>query len=132
MKFFKKLRIFSNQAGATLTEFAILAPVSFMILLGIVESGRIYWFNNSLQFAVNAAGRYLMVNTSATNYQVTSAVSSNLGVAPNNLVVTVTSSTASGITYKTISATMSASFITGVMPNGALTLSAQNTVPILP
>lgn len=43
--------------GATAVEFAIVAPVLLMLLLGIMEGGRALWTQNALSFAVEQAAR---------------------------------------------------------------------------
>jgi Flp pilus assembly protein TadG len=56
--FLKKLRIFRrHRRGATAIEFALLAPVYFTLLLGIIETGVLFYSQNTLQFATLTAGR---------------------------------------------------------------------------
>jgi Flp pilus assembly protein TadG len=45
------------RGGATAVEFAIVAPVLLMLLLGIMEGGRALWTQNALSFAVEQAAR---------------------------------------------------------------------------
>jgi Flp pilus assembly protein TadG len=56
--FLKKLRNFRrHRRGATAVEFALLAPVYFTLLLGIIETGVLFYSQNTLQFATLTAGR---------------------------------------------------------------------------
>jgi Flp pilus assembly protein TadG len=47
----------SGTAGTAAIEFALLAPVVFLMFLGIVEFGRLLWTQASLQYAVQASAR---------------------------------------------------------------------------
>lgn len=50
--------------GTTAVEFAVLAPVFVLMLLGIFEFGRALWTQASLQYATQRAARCAAVNTS--------------------------------------------------------------------
>jgi Flp pilus assembly protein TadG len=52
---FKKIR--SNRDGLAITEFALIAPVLFMALLGIFDMGHRAYLNSVLYGAVQKAGR---------------------------------------------------------------------------
>jgi Flp pilus assembly protein TadG len=46
-----------DRSGATAVEFALLAPVLFMFLMGILEMGLALWMQNSLDYSVAEAAR---------------------------------------------------------------------------
>jgi Flp pilus assembly protein TadG len=46
-----------DQAGAAAVEFAMIAPVFFALLLGIVDVGRYMWTLNTMQYAIDDAVR---------------------------------------------------------------------------
>jgi Flp pilus assembly protein TadG len=50
--------------GTTVIEFAMLLPVLLLMLLGVIEFGRLMWTQASLQAAVEAAARCLAVTSS--------------------------------------------------------------------
>jgi Flp pilus assembly protein TadG len=50
-----------NTAGATAVEFALAAPILFLLMFSIIEFGRAWWAKNSLQYAVERAARYAVV-----------------------------------------------------------------------
>jgi Flp pilus assembly protein TadG len=66
-RFRKKLRVLRRhlRAGATRgavgIEFAFIAPVFFTLLLGILETGILFYAQNTLQYSVQTTGR--MVRT---------------------------------------------------------------------
>ena len=57
-------RIFHDQAGGTIVEFALTAPLMLMLLFGIIESGRMVWTYQALQHGAQMAARCASVNTS--------------------------------------------------------------------
>jgi Flp pilus assembly protein TadG len=50
-----------SDTGATAVEFAIVAPLLFLVMFGIIELGRAWWTKSSLQYAVERAARYYAV-----------------------------------------------------------------------
>lgn len=57
-------RVWHERNGNAAVEFALLAPVFLLMLLGIVEFGRLFWTQSSLQHAVEAAARCAAINSS--------------------------------------------------------------------
>ena len=62
-----RIRNFSrSNAGSTAVEFALAAPILFLLMFGVVEFGRAWWTKSSLQLAIERAARYAVVcNTPA-------------------------------------------------------------------
>ena len=52
--------------GVTAVEAAIVLPIMITLLFGIVESGFVVWQWNTMEFAVDRAGRWAMLNHSDT------------------------------------------------------------------
>src|SRR5215216_5330521 len=50
-------KIFRDDRGATLVEFALVALPVFLFILCIVQTAWIVWIDNILQISVNAAAR---------------------------------------------------------------------------
>jgi Flp pilus assembly protein TadG len=48
--------------GAAAVEAALVLPVLFLFIFGIIEFGRAVWQWNTMLLAVEQAGRYVMVN----------------------------------------------------------------------
>ncbi len=115
-------------------ELAFLLPVFLSFLLGVMEFSRAYWILDSMQFAVDEAGRYAMLNTSAADSQIVSTAKSNLySLNSSNFTVTSVPQTSGGINYKVITATYSFGFIVpDLLPYGNLTLTRSTTVPLIP
>ena len=60
--------------GAVAIEFALGLPIFLAMIYGVFEFGRIYWTQNTMEFAVEEAARFTMVNPNATNGQITAVV----------------------------------------------------------
>ena len=56
----KRRRWWRSRSGASAVEFAIIAPVFFLFLMGIFEFGRLFWVQVSLQHAVEQTVRNAM------------------------------------------------------------------------
>jgi Flp pilus assembly protein TadG len=54
--------IWRDEGGATALEFALLAPVFFMLVFGIVALGMLFWTQVGLQHGVEMAARCASVN----------------------------------------------------------------------
>ena len=52
----------SRSAGQALVEFAIVAPVFFLLLFGIIEAGRFILYYETLNNATREGARYAIVN----------------------------------------------------------------------
>ena len=131
LRFIKRFR--AHNSGATTIEFAISFIVFVTTLFAVLEFGRIYWLRASLQEAVNVAGRYVLLNASATDAQIrTQVTNSAAGLVTANITTTITSPTISGVNYKTIISTYPLPMMTYIMPGDSYTLTGTATVPLVP
>ena len=53
--------------GAAVVEAALVLPLLFLLILGIVQFGMAFWQWNTMLLAVEQAGRYVMVHSSDTS-----------------------------------------------------------------
>ena len=60
----RKLR--RNEAGSTMAEFAVVAAVFFMILIGIIEFARFFYTHNALTDAARRGARYAALHPEAS------------------------------------------------------------------
>src|SRR4029077_14055380 len=63
-KFLNRLRADANK-GSAAVEFAMVAPAFFLLLMGTVEAGVIFFAQSSLQNAVNDTARLIRTGQSA-------------------------------------------------------------------
>lgn len=80
----------ASDQGSAAVEFAILLPALLLLILGTIEFGRIYWARTTVQYAIDDAARYAMINTAATATQIRDrALASAIGLPAEDLSFTV-------------------------------------------
>jgi Flp pilus assembly protein TadG len=47
-----------SRSGQSMVEFALVAPLFFLLVFGITDFGRLFFTQETLQFALREAGRY--------------------------------------------------------------------------
>ncbi len=57
--------------GQGLVEFALVVPIFFLMLIGVMEMGRLLWMNHELTNGTREAARYAMVHGSEASTCVT-------------------------------------------------------------
>ncbi len=120
--------------GSAAVEFALVAPVFFTVIFGIIESGYTYLSYNSMQFARDQAARYAMLHPLATSDQIKSQITSHLfNIPAQGLVLTVENQTINSKSYKRIVLSYPVdSVVSGAFGSEQLTLSTETTVPTIP
>ncbi len=68
------MRFIRARRGAVALEFALGLPIFLAMIYGVFEFGRIFWTQNTMEFAIEEAARFAMVNPNATNAQITTIV----------------------------------------------------------
>ncbi|HEC14342.1 MAG TPA: pilus assembly protein [Rhodospirillales bacterium] len=124
--FFKCLR------GATAVEFALVAPIFLVFLLGTIETGRALWIKSSMQFAVEETTRFAMVNTGATTAALESMAQTKvpgLSMAPD-ITFTATPSSSGGKDYMKVSASYDFNAVVPLVNVLTITLTASSRVPL--
>ena len=61
------LRLLSCRRGATIVEFAFVAPVFLAMIFGVIDIARATWTFGSLNYAAERAARYASIHTSDSN-----------------------------------------------------------------
>lgn len=89
-----------NERGGSLIEFTVIATVFFLMLVGIVAAGNLYYTHNALVEATRRGARYAVMNPSGSTTAVTNVVlygtatpaegatSLIYNLTPDNVVVT--------------------------------------------
>lgn len=68
------MRFIRARRGAVALEFALGLPIFLAMIYGVFEFGRIFWTQNTMEFAIEEAARFTMVNPNATSAQITTLV----------------------------------------------------------
>jgi Flp pilus assembly protein TadG len=132
-----KRRLFhflENEKGMTAVEFSFGLIPLLLLLFGVFETGRLYYVRSNLQNAAFAGERYAMINTSATNSQISSQVSQKItAVSPAAVTITVQNQTIGGKPYKQITLAYNFSSAAASLVNyNNIPLSVQASVPVIP
>lgn len=84
------------QRGGTLVELALVLPVFFLIIFGILDFGRAIWAYNTIAYAAREGVRYAIVRGSVNVHPATAndigqiVIGQANGLDPAKLTVTVT------------------------------------------
>jgi Flp pilus assembly protein TadG len=121
---------FGDQRGGAVIEFAILGPVFFTILLGIVEMGRMFYVRQALEYATEEAARYYMLNPTTASTNVTTALQNAMagGMGPDVSVGYTDTASCNGnpvVTCTLITATYNYTPVAQFLPLVAQTLTAK-------
>lgn len=114
--------------GGVALEFALIAPVFFSLLMGLVEIGLLIWMQLALQQGVEAAARCASVDKRlcGTSAQVQSyAAAQSEGLSPPASVFTFTSASCGNL----VQASFTPSYLPA-FPVPMRTLTAQACFPI--
>ena len=112
----------SSEGGAVAVEFALLAPVLVMILLGLMEFGRAYTVQTSLTNAARESVRSMAINSSQASARTAAknaATQLTPALADGNITFSAASCTVGSQMTVTISYNLST--ITGIAGPFAMT-----------
>ena len=119
--------------GAAVVEAALVLPLLFLLILGIVQFGMAFWQWNTMLLAVEQAGRYVMVNNascdaSCAESQMQTVLSgASVCTTPTSGQMCVSAYKPTGSSSMTLSAAYSFSPLAFLPP---FTISSQGTVPL--
>ncbi|HKT16659.1 MAG TPA: TadE family protein [Stellaceae bacterium] len=119
-------RALLERCGAAAVEFALTVPILLLVMLGIIEFGRILWAQNALHYAVEQAARCRTIDvTTCDNTADTQSYASTVSAFtfPTS-VFTVTTP----VCGNQVSASYAFQFMTGLFGTGP-TLTAQACFP---
>jgi Flp pilus assembly protein TadG len=120
----------ADERGGAILEFAILAPVLFTILFGVLEMGRMFYVRQALEYATEEAARYYMLNPTTDNTNVTTALRNTMagGMGPSVSVAYADTASCNGnaaVTCTLITATYNYTPAAGFLSIVAQTLTAK-------
>ena len=123
-------RVRKAEAGSTAVEFAIVAPVLIGFLFVIVYVGKMYFDTQTLQTAVESAGRMIALNSSVTQDQLKTAIQNSIGVIGSpTITVSYTTTTISGQSVGHLTATMTRSYTVPLVTTYNMTYTAETYIP---
>lgn len=128
MHWLKGLR--HDRLGGAAVEFAILAPVLFAVLLGIIEMGRMFYVREALEYATEQAARYYMLNPTTDSGSVTTYLQGQMaGGMGSGVTVAYTDTTScngnSSVTCTMITASYTFTFAAAFLGLSSLAMNAK-------
>jgi Flp pilus assembly protein TadG len=131
----RKTRKRRRDDGTAAVETALIAPILFLAILGIVEFGSALWQWNTMLLAVEQAGRYVMVNnascdTSCAQNQMQAILpAASVCTTPTMGQICVSASKSAGTpSTMTLTATYNFNLLAYF---GSFTMTSQGTVPLI-
>jgi len=119
-------RLVRDTSGAIAVEFAIIGPVFLLALLGMIEYGRLLWYENALHYAVEEAARCMSIATATCSDATTtkSFASTRSGHTFATSVFTITTPSCGN----QVAASYNFTFASGLLGSG-ITLRASSCFP---
>jgi Flp pilus assembly protein TadG len=110
-----------DSSATTAIEFALVGTIFIILLLSILEMGRFFFTWNSLQYAMEQATRYALVNEDAPisdveQYAITQMPS--VLVDPSRLSIEINYSGTSGVDFIELTGTYDYDVFSPVIPGG--------------
>lgn len=121
--------------GAVAVEYGFILPVLLMLLLGIMECGRLYWTYTTLARATEAAARCGAVNTTLcfTASQIQAyAVTQAVGLTVTASMFTATTASCGVQVSASMPFTLLIPWVTTGTPSGSFNLLTLNPVACYP
>lgn len=123
------LSMIRDRGGNAVIEFAILAPLMIVMLVGVFDFARMFYVRHGLEYATEQAARYYMMNATAQQSAVTaylrglmvSGLGSSVSVAYTD---TANCNAQSNVTCTKIAASYTFTFVVGLLGLGSKTLTA--------
>jgi Flp pilus assembly protein TadG len=121
--------------GATAVETAIVLPAFLLMFFSIIEGGRIFWTQSTLQFAVETAARCAAVNMPLAALPCASASAIPSYAASQAYGMTIASSTFTftqpqpSCGYQVTASYVFSFIVSEVYPAGNITLTASSCHP---
>lgn len=122
-----------GERGATAVEFALVAPVFLLFVLGIIDLGRLFYIKNIMQYAVEQTARYAMVHPTASQVGLetyASAQADPLFAGITFIADVPGTDVVGGVSYRSISASYTFSYMTPLITVNDVALSSNSRTPV--
>lgn len=126
-------RLSANDEGNAAVEFAMIAPLLFIMIIAIFSIGWIMHSISSVRFALEEAGRALLVDSDMTQGELSALVTSKLGLLANSNVVVnlVIDAPQDGIKMAHANAKIPISFVVPLLPHFSYTFDTSVSIPLI-
>lgn len=119
-----------DDSGAAAVEFALVVPLLLLLVIGIIQFGRIYSLQIQLSGAANAGARYLAVHPGdpAGARDRTRGAATNLALTDAEIAVTATTP-CTGTSEVSVVASRVFVFDLPLLPHPDITLNGRGVMP---
>ncbi|HYJ31577.1 MAG TPA: TadE/TadG family type IV pilus assembly protein [Allosphingosinicella sp.] len=87
-RLFRRLR--SDRRGVGAVEFALIAPIFIMMIVGVAQMGILYYAHSALRNAVSEGARYATIYPRPTAAEIVTRINSNRATGGNGTYTTPT------------------------------------------
>ncbi len=116
-----------SRLGAVALEFALVFPVFLLLIYGLFEFSRVFWTENTLEFAVEEAARFAIVDSTAQDAAIINvAINSAAGLDVNNIIFAVTRDTIGTQDFVTVDAAYNFDLLFPILPVGPFNLTGSS------
>lgn len=122
-----------GERGATAVEFALVAPVFLMFVLGLMDLGRLFYIKNLMQYAVGQSARYVVVNPTITQSALETYAQSQVSSMFGDITFTADvpgTDVVGSVSYRTISASYTFNYMLPLVTLTDIPLSATIRTPV--
>lgn len=131
--------VLADETGSVVTDFALVAPVLFLLLFGVIEGSRMLWTKQTLEEVAYSTARCMSVSTSCGDdsarqtYAVNRAARYGIGVLGAS-VTTQSNVTCRGFPNSSRVAInhQFSSVVTGFIPSFEGQMQVESCFPVLP
>ena len=125
------LQSIADERGAAAVELAIILVPLVLLLIGIVDFGRVLYTRNNMIEAADVGARVILLDNAASNSAVTDAVNEAFLAAPDaELAVTLGTASEGGINFRTISLQHDIALVTPLLVVSEISLDHTRRVPL--
>ena len=92
----------TEEKGATAVEFALIALPFLIIIFGVMETSRVVWIMNSVEYVARDTGRYAALNSDMTDSDFQTyaeGILDNMNVPTQNFNVTSATLTSNAVDF---------------------------------
>lgn len=121
----------ADERGAAAVEVALILVPLVLLLIGIVDFGRVLYTRNNLIESADFGARVILIDNAATDVAVTDAIEEAFLAAPDSeLTVTLGTASESGINFRTITLEHDVTLVTPLLVVDRITLDHTRRVPL--
>lgn len=124
-------RYWRSRSGATAVEFALVAPIAFLLCLSVLEVGRALYTRNELAYAIDLGARRVLLDPEIADQAIHDTIllgltaSIRAGVSIETRIISDSQGS-----HRFVEASLPFTFIVPLVPQGAFVLSVRRRVPM--